>query len=293
MIRLLLETATDVCSVAVARGEEIVAERTAATVHQHASHLTVFIREAMAGAGLRLTELDEIVLSDGPGSYTSLRVGAATAKGLCVALPGLRLRVVPTLLALALAAAGERIVLATINSRRGEVFGQLFDWRTNHKGAGPQVQNNVEKAGEASLWTGPQNIRLTEADCIDKLLVDVNLVGSLLKFGAKSPLSHGEGPEKRTLPPQAIKSRLLVTGPGQCRFAEHFPTGGAIVYGAPQRCSARHLLAPVLSPAPAPPPEKTAPAIPFFSRSADPAVYEPFYLNPPFVTRSKKKPLGR
>ncbi|MEM9259498.1 MAG: tRNA (adenosine(37)-N6)-threonylcarbamoyltransferase complex dimerization subunit type 1 TsaB, partial [Bacteroidota bacterium] len=104
MVQLLLETATDVCSVALARDGQILAERTATEAHQHASHLTLFIDEVMQKAGTKLTELNEVVLSDGPGSYTSLRVGAATAKGLCLALPGLSLRVVPTLAALMLAA---------------------------------------------------------------------------------------------------------------------------------------------------------------------------------------------
>lgn len=250
MIRLLLETATDACSVAVARGSAIIAERTAPEVHQHASHLTLFIREVMDAAGLHMTDLEEIVLSDGPGSYTSLRVGAATAKGLCVALPGLRLRAVPTLFSLALAANPEGLVLPTINSRRGEVFGQLFAF-----GARPQVKSKDEKAAEDSLWTAPQNIRLTEDGFADRLLAE------------------------------AGTTDFLVTGPGQARFLEHFGLTDRVTVGGPERCSARHLLAPVLHPEPA-----SAPAV---SRAVDVASYEPFYLNPPFVTISKKKLLGR
>lgn len=258
MIRLLLETATDVCSVAVARGEELVAERTAPEVHQHASHLTLFIRDVMDAAGIRMTELEEIVLSDGPGSYTSLRVGAATAKGLCVALPGLKLRVVPTLLSLALASGATGIVLATINSRRGEVFGQLFTLGPRPTGSvepRPPVQSQDKEAGEDSLWTAPQNIRLTEEGFADRLQAE------------------------------AGTTEFTVTGPGQARFLEHFTVSGQIRAAGPERCSARHLLAPVLFPAPA-----SAPAS---SRAVDVAGYEPFYLNPPFVTKSKKKLLGR
>ena len=130
MLELLLETATDVCSVGLARDGELIAERTATEVHQHASHLTVFIREVLSKAGVGFGDLEAIRLSDGPGSYTSLRVGAATAKGLCTALPKLQLRTVPTLDALAravqLPADATGFLLSTIPSRRGEVFGRVY-----------------------------------------------------------------------------------------------------------------------------------------------------------------------
>lgn len=248
MIRLLLETATDVCSVAVARDQDILAEHTSSEAHQHSSHLTLFIRQVMLEAGLKMTDLDEVVLSDGPGSYTSLRVGAATAKGLCVALPGLKLRVVPTLVALAFRDEKlERPVLATINSRKGEVFGQLF------LGAGTQVQGEVfEKqgipAGLSPLVLGPTNIRLTEEGWLESIIT------------------------------AADTQDVVVIGSGQQRVAEHLPEGVHFKTAAPKHCSAIHLLAPASSPK--------------ISRIVDVATYEPFYLNPPFVTKSKKKLLG-
>lgn len=249
MIQILLETATDVCSVALAVNGEVVAERTATEVHQHASHLTVFIGEVLERAQVRTDQLDEIILSDGPGSYTSLRVGAATAKGLCVALPGLRLRVVPTLLSVAALARDGRPTLATINSRRGEVYGQLF-------GPRPQVPGQDESAGYA-LWDGPQNIRLTEADWYDRVL---NAAG---------------------------RSGFNLTGPGQERVLEHLPEGHQVRAMSPRHCCAVHLLAPALAAGETDEPQTSA------VRTVDVASYEPFYLNPPFVTKSKKKPLGR
>ena len=242
MIRLLLETATDVCSVAVARGENILAEYTASEAHQHSSHLTLFIQQVMADAGVKMTDLDEVVLSDGPGSYTSLRVGAATAKGLCMALPRLKLRVVPTLQSLATAAGeAEDRVLATINSRKGEVYGQFF-------GAGPQVQSKSKEAGFEGLWAGPQNIRLTEEAWLERLL----------------ELTGGLG--------------FNLCGPGAQRVLDHLPEDTYLRAHGPEQCSANLLLAPACSPE--------------YSRLVDVATYEPFYLNPPFVTKSKKKLLG-
>lgn len=255
MIQLLLETATDVCSVAVAREGVIVAEQTAAEVHQHSSHLTLLIQEVMRKATLKMTDLDEVVLSDGPGSYTSLRVGAATAKGLCMALPGLKLRVVPTLTALAVAAGPtEQPVLAVINSRRGEVYGQLFlAPPIVPMMARTQVQGNVfgKQGIPASLHPlvlGPTNLRLTEANWFDNV---------------KTAASTAD---------------LLVVGPGQQRVTEHLPPGVKVSYGAPLHCSSVQLLAPA--------------AAPECSAAVEVASYEPFYLNAPFVTKSKKNLLG-
>ena len=259
MTRLLLETATDVCSVAVARGTEILATHTAEEKFQHSSHLTVFIQQVLREAGVAFTELSEVVLSDGPGSYTSLRVGAATAKGLCVALPGLQLRAVPTLTALAMASEAE-LVLATINSRRGEVFGQLFD-----KGAGPQVQSEVEE--EQSWWAGPQNVRLTETEWAAPLLL--------------------------------LDRTVTVVGPGQERSLQAAGLPNNLKAGFPQLCSASYLLAPAASSISSyrvgpggSQPSSTDGDSSVYSRLVDIASYEPFYLNPPFVTKSRKKPLG-
>jgi len=259
MIQLLLETATDACSVAVARDGLILAEHTAGEVHQHASHLTIFIRDVMASAGVTMDELDEVVLSDGPGSFTSLRVGAATAKGLCMALPGLKLRVVPTLLSLAMAAPPhDEMTLAVINSRRGEVYGQLFDFR----GAHAQVQGALEKQGTRHLrplLLAPQNIRLTDVNWLQDIEV-----------AAKS-------------------AYFQVCGPGRQRIWDALGDANAgqnVGFAKPEHCSAVHLLAPAHLAG------SVTTSSPETSRLADVATYEPFYLNPPFVTVSKKKPLG-
>jgi tRNA threonylcarbamoyladenosine biosynthesis protein TsaB len=83
---LCIETATPVCSVAVSvDGEQhsLVTERGA---NLHASKLTIIIQQVLDEAGLTLKKLDGVAVSKGPGSYTGLRVGVSTAKGLCYAL---------------------------------------------------------------------------------------------------------------------------------------------------------------------------------------------------------------
>ncbi|MBN2175508.1 MAG: tRNA (adenosine(37)-N6)-threonylcarbamoyltransferase complex dimerization subunit type 1 TsaB [Bacteroidales bacterium] len=83
---LLIETATPVCSVALARGNEIISQRSSQEINIHSTILTVFIQEVLKEARLKPTELDAIAVSKGPGSYTGLRIGVSVAKGLCYAL---------------------------------------------------------------------------------------------------------------------------------------------------------------------------------------------------------------
>jgi len=83
---LLIETATEVCSAAIAvDGRVVVMEETAHSLN-HAALLTLQIAACAQRSGIALTELDAVAVSSGPGSYTSLRVGASVAKGICYAL---------------------------------------------------------------------------------------------------------------------------------------------------------------------------------------------------------------
>ncbi|RZJ64385.1 MAG: tRNA (adenosine(37)-N6)-threonylcarbamoyltransferase complex dimerization subunit type 1 TsaB [Flavobacterium sp.] len=83
---LQIETATPVCSVAVSVNGKTVALVEESAQNIHASKLTLFIDEAMKQAGVTYQQLDAIAVSKGPGSYTGLRIGVSTAKGLCFAL---------------------------------------------------------------------------------------------------------------------------------------------------------------------------------------------------------------
>jgi tRNA threonylcarbamoyladenosine biosynthesis protein TsaB len=83
---LQIETATPVCSVALAVNGVTIAAKEQAAQNIHASSLTLFIDEVMQMAKLNYEDLDAIAVSKGPGSYTGLRIGVSTAKGLCFAL---------------------------------------------------------------------------------------------------------------------------------------------------------------------------------------------------------------
>lgn len=125
---LNIESATDICSICLSDGEKILAEQEIVNTQNHASQITILISKCFEIAKLQLRDLSAVAVSHGPGSYTNLRVGAATAKGICYAL-NLPLIAVDTLAALALAAGAnaDEWVVPMIDARRMEVYCSVFD----------------------------------------------------------------------------------------------------------------------------------------------------------------------
>ena len=127
---LLLETATDVCSVAIADMERIIACVEKNDPYIHASQASVFVQQCLQEAGLQPSDLSSIAVSKGPGQYTSLRVGSSLAKGLCFGL-NIPFLAVDTLQSLADAARlqypNASYYLPMIDARRMEVYTSLFD----------------------------------------------------------------------------------------------------------------------------------------------------------------------
>lgn len=83
---LNLETATTVCSVALSQGSQVLAHRELNKGYTHAENLHVFIDEVLKEAGVQPRQLQAVAVSAGPGSYTGLRIGSSTAKGLAFSL---------------------------------------------------------------------------------------------------------------------------------------------------------------------------------------------------------------
>lgn len=120
---LSLETATTAASVALVSGEHVLAEASVPQTRRHTEVLMGLIDEVLDQAGVHLLDLHAIACDIGPGLFTGLRVGVATAQGLALAgdLPVIP---VTSLLTLSSAVGGERAAL--VDARRGEVFVQLF-----------------------------------------------------------------------------------------------------------------------------------------------------------------------
>ncbi len=132
---LQLETATPVCAVALSIDGKTIALKEETAPNIHASKLTLFINEIMEQTGIKFNELDAIAVSKGPGSYTGLRIGVSTAKGLCFALDK-PLIGINTLTMMAAGFLAEHVgykglVCPMIDARRMEVFTAVFDCNLN------------------------------------------------------------------------------------------------------------------------------------------------------------------
>ncbi len=126
---LCLETATRVCSVALSSGGNIVFKKEDHAGPSHAVLLGVFVQEAVAFARENQLKIDAVAVSEGPGSYTGLRIGVSEAKGLCYGLD-IPLIAVPTLeiMTLQAVAMGYKAdyYCPMIDARRMEVYAAIY-----------------------------------------------------------------------------------------------------------------------------------------------------------------------
>lgn len=130
---LQIETATVACSVALAKGGEVLGVKLINERNKHAEVITLFAEQLINDAGITYDDLDAIAISSGPGSYTGLRIGTSTAKGLCFALDK-PLIAIETLQSMASGIisregyvyGGEVLLCPMIDARRMEVYTAVF-----------------------------------------------------------------------------------------------------------------------------------------------------------------------
>ena len=131
---LLIETATKSCWVALALNEKIIAcKEEVNEKYSHAEQLNTFILNLFQGQKLDLQNIDAIAVSKGPGSYTGLRIGISTAKGLCYSLDK-PLISISTLRAMAYGVAQKEsadLYCPMIDARRMEVYNAFYDTSNN------------------------------------------------------------------------------------------------------------------------------------------------------------------
>jgi tRNA threonylcarbamoyladenosine biosynthesis protein TsaB len=185
---LCIETATEVCSVALAREQNLLEIRESSTRNVHSAMLTVFVDEIIKSSGVKFGDLDAIAVSMGPGSYTGLRIGVATAKGLCYALDK-PLIAIPTLQSMAVGINYElkiknyefhpdnQIPKSKIENRKSKI---LFC---------PMIDARRMEVYSAVFDHGGKEVREVRAEIIDEFSFQEFLADNHVVFG-------GEGADK-------------------------------------------------------------------------------------------------
>jgi tRNA threonylcarbamoyladenosine biosynthesis protein TsaB len=150
---LAIDTATDVASVAIGSVEGgVLAAQSIRGARQHAAQITLLIQQVLTQAGVPLKNVTGIVIGDGPGSFTGLRIGWAAAKGLAQDRE-LPVVAVPSLLGAAHAATAGQVatIAACYDALRGQVFGAAYAF----------PQGRVETLVAPGLFTLPEIIAAT------------------------------------------------------------------------------------------------------------------------------------
>ena len=124
---LCIETSTEVCSVAISTPSACLAEKSIAEPNVHGTLLTVLIEDILKENQLSFHDLSAVAYSNGPGSYTGLRIGLSVAKGICYGL-NIPLIAIPTLQHIAAANTVKgALCFPMLDARRMEVYAALLD----------------------------------------------------------------------------------------------------------------------------------------------------------------------
>ncbi len=272
---ILIETSTALCSTALAEDGKIVSYLESTTPRAQASLTAPFVKQMLDGHGLAVSDCDAVCVSKGPGSYTGLRVGVSTAKGLCFGA-GIPLIAVGTLDTLVYQAADEgllpegcRYVIPMVDARRMEVYTAVFtpDGRQLTQTC-PQVIESLSQPLSGAL-------KSSAADETSPYAITGAALAGLNDASIVTAFS-----ELPSSPAEATLAELLAEGPvlfigdgaGKCRetlahpnahFVQCCPKASAMLRPAFAALSAR--------------------------RFEDTAYFEPFYLKEFIATVPRKK----
>ena len=196
---LALETSAERGGVALFAGEALLGEEDVGASERHAATLLVCLDRLLARIGRRQDEIETIALAIGPGSFTGLRIGLATALGLAFGTER-RLVPVPTLAALAQQVEGAELVAPLLDARRGEVYAGLY---------GP----------------GPRELLPDRCSALADFLADLPRAGAIALLGSgvaphRAELEAALGARARFLPEAAGVLRARTVGRLGLRLAE-------------------------------------------------------------------------
>ncbi len=168
-----LETSSDLEGVAVLSDDKILVNCQARVRTGHSQRLLSLIDWCLSQAGLKIKELDCLAVSLGPGSFTGLRIGLATAKGICLA-QGLPLLGVPTLDGLAFGfPLSSSLICPLLDARRGQVYAALYRREKGRlKRRSPWLVEGVKKLAsrieEETIFLG-EGVRIYRGELRDTL----------------------------------------------------------------------------------------------------------------------------
>lgn len=126
---LHIESATDVCSVAISKGSSLIELNEESNSLKHSEIITLQIKDVLDKANIQIKDLAAVSLSEGPGSYTSLRVGMSAAKAVCYGndIPLISINTLQSLAHVSNPKRGSKYLLCSmIDARRMEVYSSLF-----------------------------------------------------------------------------------------------------------------------------------------------------------------------
>ena len=219
---LAMDTATDRASVAVGQLGSPPLEEEITGARRHAAALLPTIQALLARGGITLDQLKGIVLSDGPGSFTGLRVGASVAKAL-VHARGLPLWVAPSLMVRAARLASEAgVILSVANALRGEIYAAAY--RFSLTGIETVVSPRVHRPPELMASGLQPDFAIGEAP--------VDIIAGLEEWIGRPVITGADGS------PHAARLLELVGRPGGAQQVDD-PRAWEPMYGRPAEAQAR------------------------------------------------------
>jgi tRNA threonylcarbamoyladenosine biosynthesis protein TsaB len=196
---ICLETATNLCSVALCNSAGVILLRESSELKSHAAMLTIFIEEALKTGGIKVRDLDAIAVSKGPGSYTGLRIGVSVAKGMAYAA-SIPLIGIETTLSMFMGISGNKtgspefddntLFCPMLDARRMEVYYAIYD------AAGKIIKNiSAEIIDEKSFTEIPASQKIVFfGDGAEKCKDVIRLPNAFFVNNFRMSASHMYGP---------------------------------------------------------------------------------------------------
>lgn len=271
---LLIETSAALCSVALSENGNLLAYRESETPRSHAAMTAVLIEQVLSSQGLRIQDCDAVCVSEGPGSYTGLRVGVSSAKGLCfgAGIPLLAVGTLDILVAGALSRgeipAGCDAIYPVIDARRNEIYTAPYQLSAGHGTSGGCVSGGSASASLRSDSTDEPSGGCVSGGCVSASL-GAKRVGEVrpLIVGVDEFEIHPDGKQVVFIGDAAEKCQCLLSEQGadisHCTFIPCQPKASDMCTIAQQAFDAGNF--------------------------KDVAYFEPFYLKEFVATVSKKK----